>query len=171
MAFEGVQFTDRFGRPVPQKLRDELIQVLTTVIAHPRADIDAVLKRARTIARRAADGEIHDVPHYATKALFAVARKEDLKREQEPVSCYSPRMMEILIDSGREHSGATLEARLFLEELLGKLLPIEREVYVRHVEGWKHPEIAEELGISVTTSWFRLSCAKKKLASWLPRER
>jgi hypothetical protein len=57
MAFEGVQFTDRLGRPVPQRLRDQLIQALTTVIAHPRTDIDAVLKRAHTIARRAADGE------------------------------------------------------------------------------------------------------------------
>jgi DNA-directed RNA polymerase specialized sigma24 family protein len=80
-------------------------------------------------------------------------------------------MMEILIGSTGERSEAAIEARLLLEELLGKLLPMEREVYVRHVEGWKHPEIAEELGISLTMSWFRLTCAKKKLASWLPVER
>ncbi|MGI8958541.1 MAG: hypothetical protein ACR2IV_02035 [Bryobacteraceae bacterium] len=89
MALDHVQFTDRFGRPIPQKLRDQLVECVISAIAHPKADIEAVLKRAQTIARRAADGQIEDVRHYATKALFAVSRKASLKRERERVASQS----------------------------------------------------------------------------------
>src|SRR5215510_11195402 len=118
MAFEGVQFTDRMGRPVSEKLRDQLIQVVTTVLAHPKADIDAVLERAQTIAKRAADGKIDNVGHYATKALFAVARKQEQRREQEPISLRPPGVMQVLVGNAIEGSETAIEARVLLGELI-----------------------------------------------------
>ena len=171
MAFEGVQFTDRMGRPVPEKLRDQLIQVVTTVLASPDADIDAVLQRAQTIAQKAADGEIGNVGHYATKALFAVARKEELRRGQEPILPSPPELVEALVGHAIDGSESAIEAQVLLRELFAKLSPIEREVYIRYAEGWEHTEIAKALGISVAMSWYRLMCAKKKLASCLKSER
>lgn len=50
MALDHVQFTDRFGRPLPPKLHGQLVQCVMSAIAHPKADIEAVLKRARAIA-------------------------------------------------------------------------------------------------------------------------
>jgi RNA polymerase sigma factor (sigma-70 family) len=171
MALDHVQFTDRFGRPLAPKLRDQLVECVISAIAHPKADIDAVLKRARTIARRAAEGQIEDVRHYATKALFAVSRKESLKREREPVACHTPQRMEILAGPAIEASPSALEDRILLKELLGSLPEMDRKVFVRHIEGWEHSEIAKEMGISEATSWFRLRRAKKKLASQIAHGR
>ena len=81
MALDHVQFTDRFGRPLPPKLRDQLVECVISVIAHPKADVEAVLNRARAIAQRAAEGQIEDLRHYATKALFAVSRTASLRRD------------------------------------------------------------------------------------------
>ncbi|MGI9072561.1 MAG: RNA polymerase sigma factor [Bryobacteraceae bacterium] len=171
MALDHLQFTDRFGRPLPPKLRDQLVECVISAIAHPKADIDAVIKRARAIARRAADGQIEDVQHYATKALFAVSRKASLKREREPVASQTPRRMEILAGAATEASPSALEYRVLLQQLLSGLPEMDREVFIRHIEGWEHSEIATELGISEPMSWFRLRRAKKKLASQLAHGR
>jgi RNA polymerase sigma factor (sigma-70 family) len=171
MALDHVQFTDRFGRPLPQKLRDQIIECVMSAIAHPKADIDAVLQRAKTIGRRAAEGQIEDVRHYATKVLFAVSREANLKREREPIASKSPRTMEILAGAAIEASPSAIEDRILLQQLLSAVSEKDREVLIRHVEGWEHSEIARELGISEAMSWFRLKRAKKKLASQLAYRR
>lgn len=171
MALEQVQFTDRFGRPLPEKLRNQLVECVISAIAHPKADIDAVLNRARAIARRAAEGEIEDIRHYATKALFAVSRKESLKREREPVASKTPQRMEMLAGAAIEASPSAMEDRILLGELLSSLPEMDREVWIRHVEGWEHREIARDLGITEAMSWFRLRRAKKKLASQMAHGR
>ena|SRR5581483_7640667 len=171
MALDHVQFTDRFGRPLPPKLRDQIVECVISAIAHPKADIDAVLQRAKTIAQRAAEGQIEDVRHYATKALFAVSRKASLRREKEPVTSQAPGRIEILAGPAIEASPSALEDRVLLRELLDSLPEVDREVLIRHIEGWEHNEIAKELGISEATSWFRLRRAKKKLASRLAHRR
>ena len=171
MALDHVQFTDRFGRPLPPKLRDQLVECVISAIAHPKADIEAVLKRARTIAQRAAEGQIEDVRHYATKALFAASRSATLKRERVPVASQTPQRMEMLAGAATEASPSALEDRVLLNELLSGLPDMDREVVIRHIEGWEHREIAEQLGISEAMSWFRLRRAKKKLASQLAHRR
>jgi len=171
MALDHVQFTDRFGRPLPQKLRDQIVECVTSVISHPKADIDAVLERAKAIARRAADGQIEDVQHYATKALFAVSRKASLKWKREAVAYYAPQRMEILAGTAIEASPSALEDRVLLRELLSSLPDLDREILIRYIEGWEHSEIASDLGISEATSWFRLRRAKKKLVSQLSHTR
>ena len=70
------RLVDRQGRPLPQKIHDELVNVVMRVIAHPDADVDAVIERAQVIGSRAAQGEIDDLPRYASKALFGVAEEE-----------------------------------------------------------------------------------------------
>lgn len=171
MALDHVQFTDRFGRPLPPKLRDQLVECVISAIAHPKADVEAVLSRARTIAHRAAEGQIEDLRHYATKALFAVSRNASLKREREPVVSRAPQAMETLAGPAIEASPSALEYRVLLRELLSGLQEADREVLIRHMNGWEHREIAQQLGISEATSWFRLRRAKKKLASLLAHRR
>jgi hypothetical protein len=112
MALDHVEFTDRLGRPLPQKLHEQLVQCVISAIAHPKADVEAVLKRARVIARRAAKGQIKDVGHYATKALFAVSREASVKREREPLTSHPPRIIEILAGAAKEASPAALEDRI-----------------------------------------------------------
>jgi len=167
MALENIQFTDRFGRPLPPTLREQLVTAVLRAIAHPKANIDAVVDRAQAIGRIVGDGEknIDDLLRYATKALFAVSRKEDLKQKQEPVMLEPPSRMQILVGAAIDGSDSAIEARILLQELLGQLWPLDREIYLRWREGWSHREIARDLNISETSSWFRLARAKKKLKS------
>jgi DNA-directed RNA polymerase specialized sigma24 family protein len=146
-------------------VQDDLAEAVTKVIAHPEADIDAVIERARVIGQRAAEGEIGDVVHYATKALFGVARKERRRAEKNAPITQPPQVIDLLAGAAVEGSPGVIEAQVLLRELLGKLSPVERDVFVRHVLGWKHSEIAKELGISLGMSWFRLQRARERLAS------
>jgi DNA-directed RNA polymerase specialized sigma24 family protein len=165
VALENVQFTDRFGRPLPANLREQLVAAVMAAIAHPKANIDAVLHRAEAIARKVGDGEVDDLPHYATKALFAVSRKEDLKDKRNPIAVQPPQVMEVLVSAATEGSPSAIEARVLLQELLAQLLPMDQDVYIHWREGWNHREISQDLGISQVSSRFRLARAKKKLKS------
>jgi DNA-directed RNA polymerase specialized sigma24 family protein len=165
VALENVQFTDRLGRPLPPNLREQLVAAVIAAIAHPKANIDAVLNRAEAIARKVGDGDIDDLSHYATKALFAVSRKEGIKDQREAIAFRPPKAMEILVGPATEGSHSAIEARVLLQELLAQLLPLDQEVYLRWREGWNHREISQDLGISQVSSRFRLARAKKKLES------
>jgi DNA-directed RNA polymerase specialized sigma24 family protein len=165
------RLVDRQGRPLPQKIHDELVNVVMRVIAHPDADVDAVMERAQVIGSRAAQGEIDDLPRYASKALFGVARKERKHARNETELLHSSDEMEALAWSSREGSLSAIEAGILVRELLGKLSPLDRHVYMRHADGWDHKEISKDLGISESMSWFRLHRAKTRLAAWARSER
>lgn len=163
-----LSLVDATGQPLPEHIVDVLADVVTRVIAHPNADIDAVLERAQHIGCRAAHGEIGDLHRYATKALFAVAQRAERIRTQ--VEADVLRAIDYIDDGATEGANdrrlLAAEACIFLQELLGKLSPLDREVYVRHENGWKLHEIARELGISETMTWLRFRRAKTRLESW-----
>jgi Sigma-70, region 4 len=165
------RFVDRQGRPFPKKIHDELVEVVTQVIAVPDTDIEAVVERAQVIGSRAAAGEIEDVPRYASKALFGVARKRRLRNQNGSEILLSPDDMEALAGNSRDGSSSAIEARVLLGELLGRLSPLDREVYTRHADGWEHQDISRDLGISESMSWFRLHRAKTRLAAWVKSKR
>lgn len=63
--------------------------------------------------------------------------------------------------------GLRPDQRIDLEALIGKLPPRARSVLVLHdVEGWKHEEIGEELGIAVGSSKAHLHRARQLLGKW-----
>lgn len=165
------RLVDRQGQPLPAKIHDELVNVVMRVIAHPDADVDAVMERAQVIGSRATAGEIDDLPRYASKALFGVARRERKRSQNEAEVLQSPDEMEALAASSRAGSLSAIEAGILLRELLEKLSPLDRKIYVRHADGWDHKEISKDLGISESMSWFRLHRAKTRLASWARSER
>ena len=156
---------DSLGRPLPQKIRDELREAIVRVIAHPDADVSAILRRAQVIGRRAIDGEIESVLHYATKVLHKVSRKKrwQLLRKEDCMTNESPDAMIDLAGASVEGSPAAMEARVLLAEVLGVLSDKEREVFVRYTSGWGHKQISKELGISVAMSSYYLQSARDHL--------
>lgn len=74
-------------------------------------------------------------------------------------------------DSALEHQparGARTELGLDLERAVARLPPRARAVLVLHdVEGWKHHEIARELGMAVGSSKAQLHRARGLLRGWL----
>jgi RNA polymerase sigma-70 factor (ECF subfamily) len=74
-------------------------------------------------------------------------------------------------DAPLEHvaaSGARAGLGLDLERAVAQLPPRARAVLVLHdVEGWKHNEIAAELGMAVGTSKAQLHRARNLLRGWL----
>ena len=74
-----VNLSAYLGANVPDHIREQLAEAVTRAIRHPDADVDAILQRAKTIADRAVAGEIQNVLHYATKALFKVAKRNRIQ--------------------------------------------------------------------------------------------
>jgi DNA-directed RNA polymerase specialized sigma24 family protein len=161
---------DSCGRPLPKGIKDPLTEAIIKTIARPDSDISAVIKRAQTIARRALDGEIRDVLHYATKALFAVSRKQQRVAQPPIVTAQPPDVIAPLAGTAVNGSPAVIEARILLSELMNDLTKIERGVFVRYTLGWKHSSIAKELGISVAMSSYYLLRAKAGLRRSLNRQ-
>ena len=138
------------------------MEAVVRTIEHPDSDVSAVVSRAQTIARRALDGEIRDVLRYATKALFAVSRKQKLKQDDRTTS-EPPNVIISLAGPATNGSAAAIEARIILDQLLNALPQLERDVFVRHTMGWKHARIAKDLGISAPMSSYYLLRAKARL--------
>lgn len=62
------------------------------------------------------------------------------------------------------------DQRLDLEAMIAKLPPRARSVLVLHdVEGWKHEEISQELGIAVGSSKAHLHRARQLVCKWMER--
>ncbi len=154
------QLVDSRGRTLPKDLQSDMSTAILRTITHPDSDIAAVVKRARTIAQRAIDGEILNVLHYATKALFATARKEQRTFRKESEYCREPRAMIDVAGEAVDGSPAAIEARVLVNELLSSLGDMERDVFVRYTMGWQHRNIGRELGISPAMSSYYLLRAK-----------
>jgi hypothetical protein len=163
-------FVDSLGRPLPKEIRDELTEAVVKTISHPDSDVPAVVKRAQAIARRALDGEIRDLLRYATKALFAVSRKEQRLAYRRSAITQPPEVMAALAGCAVDGSPAAIEARICLAQLLNALTKSERDVFVRYTMGWKHSRIGKELGISAAMSSYYLLRAKARLNRSLNRE-
>ena len=69
--------------------------------------------------------------------------------------------------AGRDHSDAR-SASLDLPRAIGRLPDRTRAVFLLHeIEGYRHREIAEALGVSVGTSKTQLFRARRMLRGWL----
>jgi DNA-directed RNA polymerase specialized sigma subunit len=157
------KFVDSLGRPLPQRIRTEIVQAILRAVEHPDSDITAVVKAAQTIARRALDGEIRDVLRYATKALFSVSRKRQLLSVHQTLVVMSPTALIPLAGEAIEGSANAIEAGTVIKQLLEGLSTLEREVFVRYTMAWKHARIAEDLNISIAMSSYYLQRARARL--------
>jgi DNA-directed RNA polymerase specialized sigma24 family protein len=158
---------DSLGRPLPEELQVDLKRAILRAVVHPESDVPAVMQRAQAIARKALDGEIRDVLHYATRALFAVSRKRHrLRLEQTRHVSAARRIGEVAVNA-IHGSPAAIEAKILVDQLLNDLPRLERYVFVRHSTGWKHKKIAQELGISLAMSSYYLLRAKARLGRLL----
>jgi len=91
-------------------------------------------------------------------------RRENVRATEEiPESASSPAP-----GPGRRTERAELRSRL--QEALGRLSQVRREVVLLHdLEGWKHREIAEHLGMPPGTVRSHLHYARKELRELLER--
>lgn len=160
-----VDLTAHLGAKVPEHIREQLAEAVTRAIQHPDADVEAILQRAITIADRAVAGEIQNVLHYATKALFRVAKRKRIQAAKEPLVFQSSEYFDDF--SSDDGTDSAIEAQVLVEELLATLSETEREVYKRWLEGWSHEEISQQLGISKDNSRTLLSRAKRYVMNWL----
>ncbi len=165
------ELVDSRGRTLPVELRNEMRTAILRAITHPESDVSAVVRRAKTIAKRALDGEIRDVLHYATKALFATSRKHRRLFQKESDFCRDPLAMVEIAGTAVEGSPTAIEAKIFVGELLRSLSQIERTVLLRHTMGWQHRAIGKELNISAAMSSYHLLRAKARLHSQLQGNR
>lgn len=165
---ERVDLSAHLGPEIPDHIKEQIAEAVTRAIRHPDADVDAILQRAKTIAERAAAGEIQNVLHYATKVLFAVSKEQRGKETKEPVVFPGSEYFEEVphpqtIDSA-------VEKRILLEQIFANLSESEREVYKRRLEGWTHEEIGEQLGMTPESSRSYWSRARQAVMKRLGRK-
>ena len=125
----------------------------------------------------------HDAEDVFVQAIFKVLTKIDSYRDEGSFEGWMKRIAanEALmhlrktknfnivreVDHDIQDDQVSIESKLYADELLAlldQLPPGYRTVFNMYViEGYKHREIAEELGISINTSKSQLILAKKRL--------
>lgn len=104
--------------------------------------------------------------------LLAIVRnRAHNARARRAVRDASPLVPELTAGTDNPALGAQRsEMRGHLKTALEKLTELQREVLIRHdLEGWRHGEIAAELGISAGASRFHLFAARRALRGLLAK--
>lgn len=101
--------------------------------------------------------------------LTIVRNRAHNLRDRERVRAGAPVDEGFLPSAGRTDARAErLELRAALEAALGALSPVQREIVLLHdLEGWKHREIAEALGLSEVMARQHLFKARQRLRARL----
>jgi len=163
MSLNGFDLAETLDVPLREDLRAELLESVVAAVSRPDSDLDSVLQSASHVAKAAVEGRIRSVKSYAAKAFFTASKRVRTREDRHQLVFEPPEALEAISGESRVGSPAAIEAAILLEELLSPLDPVDREVYVRHVGGWTHKEIARQLGISVRACWYRHHRAKKRL--------
>jgi len=99
----------------------------------------------------------------ATNGVFMEHRSRS-RREARVLPVADLHLVEPSVRPGRDRQGGDAPHRLDLERAIAELPPQARQVFVLHdVEGFRHREIADRMGIAVGTSKAHLHRARKML--------
>lgn len=136
---------------------------------------DAIMETFARIWEQGVDklNGIKNIEGYIVSSLIntCTSRHYDKKRKQ-----YFPQAL--TEENAIPDQGFIIEEKLIIEEkdakimqLIDQLPKAQQEVVTRIIAGYSHKEIAEELGITVTTSTSRMDRAQKKTSDDAPSER
>jgi hypothetical protein len=170
MAWEAVEFRDRHGNLVSEETRQTLLKLIEKALGTPTADPSVVINAAANVCAKI--GEIRNFRAYANRSIFRAVRQGYV------AECKEQAIMQPLSGSvgdlaDRTLSSETVEQQILIDELLSTLSAIDREIYVRHLNGQTFPAIDEALSLKPRTSEYRFreaqSRIRKALAARPPR--
>jgi hypothetical protein len=170
MAWEAVEFRDRHGNLVSEETRQALLRLVERALGSPAADPSTVINAAANVCAKI--GEVRNFSAYANRSIFRAVRQGYV------AECKTQAIMQPLSGTVSDLEDSTVsseavERQILIEELLSTLSSIDREIYVRHLNGQTFPSIDRALSLKPRTSEYKFreaqSRIRKALAACPPR--
>lgn len=160
MAWEAVEFRDRQGNPVARKTREMLLRLVERALGTPEADPSVIINAATNVCANI--GEVRNFPAYANRSIFRAVRRGYVAecKTQAIMKPLSSRLRDL---EDRNASNEAVEQQILVEELLSTLRPIDKEIYVRHLNGQTFRRIDQALSLKPRTSEYRFREAQLQL--------
>lgn len=164
MAWEAVEFRDRHGNLVSEETRQTLLRLVERALGTTAADPCTVINAAANVCAKI--GEIRNFSAYANRSIFRAVRQGYV------AECKTQAVMQQLSRSvsnleDRTVSSEAVERQILIEELLSTLSSIDREIYVRHLNGQTFPSIDKTLSLKPRTSEYRFREAQSRIRKGL----
>lgn len=143
------------GSPVAQDHQEIILDIASQALEVGHRDPAKVLKAAKRVGRRAHLAA--NLRAYAARAIFRVRDEAPAKPEEEQLS--EEQYAAQLTDNSHEN----IENRIFLLQLIERLSQLDREIFLRRMDGMTCEEIDEAMGLKPRTAEIRYAICKNAL--------
>lgn len=145
------------GEVLDQEKHQTILDVANKALESGERDPDEVLQVARRVGRRA--HLVENLRAYATRAIFRVKDSVGLiQSKEEPLENFE--CAAELIDTSQVEQ---IENKILIRELLDRLAPLDREIFLRRMRGETCPDIDAEMRLKPRTAEIRFLICKNAL--------
>ncbi len=145
------------GRSVSDEDQATIWEVASKALEDGRRDPERVLQAARRVGRRA--HLVENLEAYAKRAIFRVEKSVGKAPAEEDPFPESGLAVEPADYSQVEQ----IENRILIRELLEILAPLDREIFLRSMDGKTCPEIDSAMHLKPRTAEIRIAFCKSAL--------
>ena len=169
MSWEKVELLNASGKPIEKKVRNEILTLVEKTLANPDVDPDVLINIATKIS-----GQIQNIQNllaYTHRAMFRASKKASLQEKKRlgKLEQLTPQEADRLCSS--EERVEPVEKQILIRELLESLDGIEREIYLRRIQGYTFEEIDKILNLKPRTSEYRFGEAQARLQALSKKHR
>jgi hypothetical protein len=153
MAWEAVEFRDRHGNLVSKEIREMLLRLIEKALrTAPDADPADLMNAASTVCANI--DEVRNFSAYANRSIFRIAQRGNVAERKARARLQPLREKSRHLESPTVSSDP-VERQILLGELLDTLHPLDKEIYMRHINGQSFPQIDKALSLKPRTSEYR----------------
>jgi hypothetical protein len=160
MAWDAIEFRDRHGNLIGEKTREMLLKLIEKALATPDADPESLINAASSVCANIED--VRNFPAYASRSIFRVARKGYVA-ERKARARMQPFVEKVGSPEFTTVSSNPIERQVLLGEVLDGLGSIDKEIYMRHINGQSFPQIDKALSLKPRTSEYRFREAQSRI--------
>lgn len=144
------------GSAVAQDHQETILNIASQALEVGHRDPTEVLKAAKRVGRRA--HLVANLRAYAARAIFRVRDKADAQPVEEQL--IEEQYASELTDNSQVEN---IENRIFLQQLIGRLSQLDREIFLRRMDGMTCEEIDEAMKLKPRTAEIRFAICKNAL--------
>jgi len=144
------------GSAVAQDHQETILDIANQALEVGHRDPAEVLKAAKRVGRRA--HLVANLRAYAARAIFRVRDKVDVQSVEEHLN--EEQYAAELTDSSQVEN---IENRIFLHQLIERLSELDREIFLRRMDGMTCEEIDEAMKLNPRTAEIRFAICKNAL--------
>ena len=161
MPWDTVDLVDASGEPIENTARDAILAVVEQALANPDVDPDVLLEIASRVSAQI--GSVQNLAAYTGRAIFRASKKASIEERKwlKRFRQFMPQEAEALRSSDPRCD--PIEKQILVRELLETLNGLDREIYLRRLNGFEFAEIDKALSLRPRTSEYRFREAKLRL--------